>query len=61
MIRITFLLRRKPELSQVDFQEYWLNEQHRLVLIVAYNMAYLLNPDAPELYERARAERRAKR
>ena len=27
MIRITFLLRRKPELSRADFQSYWL-EQH---------------------------------
>ena len=42
-------------------QEYWLDEQHRLVLVVAYNMAYLLNQDAPALYERARAERRSKR
>jgi hypothetical protein len=42
-------------------QEYWLDEQHRLVLLVAYNMAYLLNENAPELYERARAARRRQR
>jgi hypothetical protein len=40
--------------------EYWLDEQRRLVLAVAYNMAYLLNPDAPELFNRARAERRTR-
>ena len=35
MIRITFLLRRKPELSLADFQDYWLNEHGPLVASVA--------------------------
>jgi hypothetical protein len=40
--------------------EYWLDEEHRLVLAVAYNMAYLLNPNAPALYNRAREERKSR-
>jgi hypothetical protein len=40
--------------------EYWLDKGHRLVLAVAYNMAYLLNPNAQALYERARMTRRTK-
>jgi hypothetical protein len=39
-------------------QEYWVDENHRLVMVVAYNMVYLLNDEAPLLYERALAERR---
>ena len=31
MIRITFLLRRKAELSLEAFQDYWLNEHGPLV------------------------------
>ena len=31
MIRITFLLRRKPEMSAEDFYDYWLNEHGPLV------------------------------
>ncbi|MEM8769088.1 MAG: EthD domain-containing protein [Pseudomonadota bacterium] len=31
MIRITFLLRRKPELTREAFQDYWLNEHGPLV------------------------------
>ena len=25
MIRLTFVLRRKPEMSRAEFQEYWRN------------------------------------
>jgi hypothetical protein len=39
-------------------QEYWVDPSHRLVMVVAYNMVYLLNDDAPLLYERALAERK---
>ena len=35
MIRITFLLRRKPNLSPEEFYEYWLNEHGPLVSSVA--------------------------
>lgn len=35
MIRITFLLRRKPDLSLEAFQDYWLNEHGPLVASVA--------------------------
>ena len=35
MIRITFLLRRKPELSLADFQTYWYQEHGPLVASVA--------------------------
>jgi hypothetical protein len=39
-------------------QEYWVNVHHRLVMVVAYNMVYLLNDNAPALYERELANRR---
>ncbi|HCK09910.1 MAG TPA: hypothetical protein DHW45_08545 [Candidatus Latescibacteria bacterium] len=40
--------------------EYWLDEQNRLVLVVAYNMVYLLSDTAVETFKNKLAQQRDK-
>ena len=42
-------------------QEYWVDEHHRLVMVVAYNMVYLLDDEVPAPYEAAGASERLDR
>lgn len=61
MIRITYLLRRKPELSREDFQTYWLGEHGPLVASVAakinalrYVQVHTIDDPANEAMAKAR-------
>ncbi len=41
MIRVTFMLRRKPSVSMADFTDYWLHEHGPLVASVANKLNML--------------------
>lgn len=63
MLRLTFLLRRKPELSLAAFQDYWLNQHAPLVAshsthlnIARYVQTHTLNDATNEALAKARGD-----